>query len=222
MLKLHTNFGRYAFRVQIVKTRGVASGPLFPKIADIKNTRAGSKISRFFRHFFERGSVRALFGKNLAAFAVLTSLTTPGVGAFAHTTPEINTLAVETQPLATDVVVQYPLEKFSFNQGFSAYHPGVDLGDPKGTPVRPIMVGKVALIEHSRFAYGNSVIIDHLNGLGSRYAHLSKIEVNEGDSVDTRTVIGEVGATGNATGNHLHLEVYHNGKTVNPLSVLPH
>lgn len=224
MLKLNTNFGRYSFRVQLVKRRdsSIASDTtFFPKFADIRSTRSGSKVSRFFRHFFEKGGLRSFLGKNLAAFAIVASVATPGATVLATTgSLEVNTIAAD-QPFATNVVVQYPLEKFSFNQGYSAYHSGIDLGDPKGTLVKPIMVGKVVKVEYSRFSYGNSVVVDHSNGFGSRYAHLSKIDVKEGDDVDTRTVIGEVGATGNATGNHLHLEVYKDGRTINPLSVLP-
>jgi len=55
----------------------------------------------------------------------------------------------------------------------------------------------------------------------SLYAHLSKIEVKTGDSIDEHSQIGLVGTTGHATGPHLHLEIHINGRSVNPLSVLP-
>ena len=63
-------------------------------------------------------------------------------------------------------------------------------------------------------------MIDHGNKLSSLYAHLSKIEVEEGQEVTMDTEIGRMGATGRAFGDHLHLEVYDHGKAVNPLTIL--
>jgi murein DD-endopeptidase MepM/ murein hydrolase activator NlpD len=83
------------------------------------------------------------------------------------------------------------------------------------------MDGVVAEIQHSRFAYGNAVIINHDGNLTSLYAHLSKIDVKEGQSITTLTKIGEMGATGHAFGDHLHLEIRKNGLPINPFSILP-
>ena len=69
--------------------------------------------------------------------------------------------------------------------------------------------------------YGNAILINHGSGFLSLYAHLSKILVKKDDIVTNQTVIGKIGATGRAFGDHLHLEIYENGKTINPLSVLP-
>ena len=63
-------------------------------------------------------------------------------------------------------------------------------------------------------------MINHGSGFKSLYAHLAKITVNEGDEVDKNTVLGTVGSTGWSTGSHLHLEVYDNGRTFNPLTIL--
>ena len=64
--------------------------------------------------------------------------------------------------------------------------------------------------------------IDHGNGYRSRYAHLSKVNVRQGQRVDQKTPVGLVGATGLATGPHLHYEVWVNGRPVNPMKyVLP-
>lgn len=225
MAKRTTIFGLYGFRAQGKKaSRSSPRGSFFPKITDIQNTRSGSKLSRFFRHFFEKSAIKTFLGGNLAMVAITVSVVTPSVSALAKTAPitatEINTITVE-QPLQTDVVLQYPLEKVKINQHYSSYHLGIDFGDPVGEPIRPIMKGTVQAVEHSSFGYGNSVVLTHPNGYGSRYAHLSKINIVEGEDVDTRTVIGLVGATGRATGPHLHLEIYKDGRTINPLSLLP-
>ncbi|MBI4028965.1 MAG: M23 family metallopeptidase [Candidatus Blackburnbacteria bacterium] len=226
MIQLSTNLlGGYRFRVQVIKQRRNASyTSFFPKWEDIKNTRSGSKISRFFRHFFEKGNLRSLVGKNLAAAVVVASVATPGLGYIPRaqntTFAEVNTLSVD-QPLSTDIHLQYPVEFVTVNQGYFSYHPGIDLKGKVGDPIRPVMDGKVMVIENSRLGYGKSVVVDHLNGYGSRYAHLSKIYVSEGQDVDTRTTIGEVGTTGRVTGPHLHLEIYGNGRTISPVTFLP-
>ena len=64
--------------------------------------------------------------------------------------------------------------------------------------------------------YGNCVIIDHGNGMQTLYGHLSGYAVSEGDTVAKGQTIGYLGATGNATGVHCHLEVFVNGGRVNP------
>ena len=69
-------------------------------------------------------------------------------------------------------------------------------------------------------AYGNLVTIDHGFGLESRYGHLLKYTVKHGAKVKRGDVIGTVGATGRATGYHLHYEVWANGRLLNPLQLL--
>ena len=65
-------------------------------------------------------------------------------------------------------------------------------------------------------AYGNMIIIDHGNGITTMYAHASKMLVKVGDTVTQGQVIAKVGSTGKSTGAHLHLNIYVNGKAVNP------
>jgi murein DD-endopeptidase MepM/ murein hydrolase activator NlpD len=69
-------------------------------------------------------------------------------------------------------------------------------------------------------AYGNLVVIDHGYGLETRYGHLSKYEVKTGERIARGHVLGRVGATGRATGPHLHYEVRVNGRLLNPLQLL--
>jgi Peptidase family M23 len=82
-------------------------------------------------------------------------------------------------------------------------HAGVDFPALTGTPVFAAQNGKVVLAENLYYS-GNTVVIDHGFGIYTLYAHLSAIEVKPGESVETSTEIGKVGATGRVTGPHLH------------------
>ena len=90
---------------------------------------------------------------------------------------------------------------------------------PKGTPIKAADPGEVLYTGWMR-GYGQVVIIDHGANLTTVYAHMSKIETSENAKVTRKTVIGRVGATGVATGNHLHFEVRVNGDAVNPMKYL--
>ena len=95
-------------------------------------------------------------------------------------------------------------------------HRGVDLSAPKGTPVHATADGVVVSAGRSG-AFGRMVEIDHGNGWRTRFAHLRRIRVDEGDSVRRGRVIGTIGKSGNATGYHLHYEVLRNGRHVDPV-----
>ena len=98
-------------------------------------------------------------------------------------------------------------------------HRGVDIAAPIGTPVRPVLGGRV------RFAgtmsgYGRVIWIDHPDDVLTVYAHLSEIAVAVGQEVSKATVIGRTGQSGNAAGPHLHLEVWRWGREVDPVTML--
>lgn len=99
------------------------------------------------------------------------------------------------------------------------FHAGIDLAAPKGTPIKAAKSGKV-IYAGRRAGYGNLVIIRHSSGYSTRYGHCSKILVKKGQQVKSGQLIARVGATGVATGNHLHFEIRKNGKTVNPQTYL--
>lgn len=99
------------------------------------------------------------------------------------------------------------------------FHTGIDIGAGYGTGVGAASAGRVVSAGWSG-GYGNCVLIDHGNGLVTRYAHLSQISVHSGQSVGSGQIIGLVGSTGIATGPHLHFEVIVNGQTTNPLNYL--
>jgi murein DD-endopeptidase MepM/ murein hydrolase activator NlpD len=103
--------------------------------------------------------------------------------------------------------------------GVRAFHEGMDFMAETGTPAHAAAGGMVIYSDlHSQ--YGNMVEIDHGNGLITRYAHLSKRMVKNGDVVLSGGTVGAVGSTGRSTGPHLHFEVRENGAPLNPVRFL--
>lgn len=98
-------------------------------------------------------------------------------------------------------------------------HSGTDFRSPTGTPVRSISNGRVALVA-DLFYTGQTVVVDHGEGLFSLYGHLSKVLVKEGHELLVGEVLGEVGSTGRSTGAHLHLTVRLLEERVDPLALL--
>ena len=105
--------------------------------------------------------------------------------------------------------------KYSSGKTDSSIHAGIDYGVPTGTPVTACAAGKIVLARH-RIVTGNSVIIEHAPGIYSLYYHLNKILVNENTVIPQGVKIGEVGATGLATGPHLHWEIRVSGENSDP------
>ncbi|MGC8838577.1 MAG: peptidoglycan DD-metalloendopeptidase family protein [Anaerolineae bacterium] len=106
-------------------------------------------------------------------------------------------------------------------QRFHKGHSGLDIGAARGTPVRAVDSGFVIQAARDDAGYGNCIVIDHGNGVRTLYAHLSAYAVSAGESVEKGQVIGEVGASGKATGPHLHLEFIVEGERKDPLQFLP-
>lgn len=106
---------------------------------------------------------------------------------------------------------------YAYTDGKSStsLHYGTDYGIPTGTPVTACADGKVVMAE-TRISTGWSVVIEHIPGLYSLYYHMSSLSVKEGDMVKMGDQIGLSGATGLATGPHLHWEMRLNGSAVNP------
>jgi murein DD-endopeptidase MepM/ murein hydrolase activator NlpD len=103
--------------------------------------------------------------------------------------------------------------------GARDYHPAIDISTRSGEPVYATGTGLVSSAKRSG-AYGNLVEISHGFGLNTRYGHLSSFAVRAGDTVQRGDLIGYAGATGRATGNHVHYEIWVNGRTVNPLRLI--
>jgi murein DD-endopeptidase MepM/ murein hydrolase activator NlpD len=123
--------------------------------------------------------------------------------------------------LPTYTPVDYPYLSSSFGwrrnpvTGRGAMHEGLDFAAPKGTPIHAASGGVVT--EARRLpGYGKLVEIDHGNGLLTRYAHASSINVKRGDLVEKGHMIARVGSTGRSTGAHLHFEVRMAGHPLDP------
>lgn len=98
-------------------------------------------------------------------------------------------------------------------------HSGLDIAAAENTEIHSAYDGVVVRAEYHEIN-GNYVVIEHSNTLKTTYNHCNKLLVKEGEKVKKGDVIALVGATGYATGNHLHFEVLLNGKYINPLYVL--
>jgi len=103
--------------------------------------------------------------------------------------------------------------------GGDDFHAGLDIAGEKGQPVYATAAGRVSRSGYQG-DYGNLIVLDHGFGLQTKYGHLLSSSVKPGDQVNRGDVIGRVGATGRATGFHLHYEVLANGKLLNPLQLL--
>lgn len=103
--------------------------------------------------------------------------------------------------------------------GGSDFHPGLDISANKGDEVLAPAFGTVSMAGWNG-AYGNMVIIDHGYGIVTKYGHLSRFAVVNGQQVNRGDTIGFVGSTGRSTSAHLHYEIWVNGKLTNPMRLL--
>ena len=138
-------------------------------------------------------------------------------------------MATNKEEFSTVIPAIWPIDRTKLRSVSSLYgmrkhprygvwrkHEGVDLAAPKGTPV--YATGN-AVVSQARWrnGYGQLIELNHGFGYKTRYGHLSKMYVKEGDSVTRGQVIGEVGNTGVSVGSHLHYEVRFRDNTVNPI-----
>jgi murein DD-endopeptidase MepM/ murein hydrolase activator NlpD len=97
-----------------------------------------------------------------------------------------------------------------------AMHKGLDFAARHNTPLLATAAGRVSFAG-TRNGFGRTVEIDHGNGFKTRFAHMSSIKVRAGQKVDLHDVVGLMGSSGRSTGTHLHYEILHNGRQVDPL-----
>jgi len=143
-----------------------------------------------------------------------------------HTTNTQAPVPVEIDPAAgrmqlpvhASVSSRFGMRNDPFS-GQARFHKGVDLAAPEGTKVMAALPGRVIFAGYQG-GYGNTVLIQHDEGLQTRYGHLKEINVKAGDSVTSENMVGTVGSTGRSTGPHLHFEVIRLGNQIDPLKVL--
>jgi murein DD-endopeptidase MepM/ murein hydrolase activator NlpD len=162
---------------------------------------------------FEAALTRAL-GENPAATAEAAPAGAPGV----QTLPAPTGSGTLTLPVAGPVTSPFG-PRTSPTTGAQEFHEGIDIGAAQGTPIRAAASGTVTFAGQMS-GYGNIVIVQHAGGMQTRYAHQSAMSVTAGQTVAAGEVIGAVGATGEATGPHLHFEVRLNGVAVDPAPYL--
>ena len=140
-------------------------------------------------------------------------------GAYDNTN-EVNDLNQVIEAKKSPFEFHMPVDGY-VSQGFYVYHKAVDIAADYGKPIHALGTGKVAFAGFMPDGHGNTIIVEHENGLVSLYAHMGKIYVGVGNEIDTQNPIGTVGLTGRTTGPHVHIEIIDNGIYVDPAGLLP-
>ena len=211
---------RLQLHLKLIKRRKpLLAEPILPTPSIVnKKYKKGTFVGRLARYFADHKNIRKILAANFAIITIAASTLPQTTNVQAQASDEV-IIQAQTN-LTTLKSVQYPVDYVKINQNYGIFHPGVDFGGQKGDPIKSIAAGVVTYAGWDYSGYGNLVVLMHKNGLESYYGHLSKIETKTGQTVDINTEIGKMGATGHATGVHLHLEIHQNGVSFNPLTIL--
>jgi len=139
--------------------------------------------------------------------------------ALRHWSPEEDVVIEFRKPVNGPTSSPFGLRRF-FNEQARKPHSGLDIAAPEGTPIQSPAPGTV-LDTGDFFFNGNTVLLDHGQGLVTMYCHMSKIDVTPGQTVNTGDKLGEIGMTGRVTGPHLHWGVSLNDARIDPVLFLP-
>ncbi len=145
---------------------------------------------------------------------LLKSLTLGPLALSSFATPPPGSAIIQHLPTEGVVTSLFGGRHHPILQGIR-HHSGIDIANTCATIIYAIASGRVTRITRDA-GYGLMVDIDHGRSWHSRYAHLSRVRVKRGDFVFSGAIIGKMGESGMATGNHLHFELRHNGLAVNP------
>jgi len=173
-------------------------------------------------HGFPSGTLDGIFGprleRALRRFQRWAHLHVDGVAG------RVTLAALRARPASIPLSLAWPLTNATLGDPFGPrgdrFHSGIDLLAPTGTPVYSARGGKVVYADWADGGWGFLVAVDHGHGERTFYAHLSRIDVRVGVWIGQGVRVGAVGATGNATGPHLHFEVRVRGAAVDPLRAL--
>ncbi len=133
----------------------------------------------------------------------------------------LKTAAAPSNLISSAVSFIWPTSVRTITQGFSSRHTGLDISNSRKESIYAAADGFVEISGYQTNGYGNTIVINHGNGLKTRYGHASALYVSAGDYVKQGQEIAKIGNTGRvrgATGIHLHFEIMKNGVRVNPLS----
>ncbi len=163
--------------------------------------------------------------KPIAKPTLVAILTEPGASADEEqhsdetpvATPVTPPPSIDTSDLPSNRLL-WPTSGHSVTQYYGWQHTGLDIDGDYSSPIYAAADGVVETAGWNSGGYGLMILIDHENGIKTRYGHSSKLFVKAGDVVKRGQVISMVGTTGRSTGTHLHFEVYKNGKRTNPLT----
>jgi peptidase M23-like protein/putative peptidoglycan binding protein len=132
--------------------------------------------------------------------------------------------ALRSSPATCPIALAWPLTA-PVGDGFgprgSRFHAGIDLIAPQGTAVGAAAAGRVVFAGFAAGGWGNLVIVAHADGVKTMYAHLATVTTHRNESVAVGTRVGTIGATGHASGPHLHFEVRLRRAAVDPRTALP-
>ena len=146
---------------------------------------------------------------------------------------ELQKLSREKENFSTSIPAIWPIDRSRLRGGIGAFgyrihpilkyrkmHQGVDLGGKIGDPVYTTGDGiiETVVLSRARTSYGTQIVVNHGFGYKTRYAHLDKVFVEQGDTVSRGELIAEMGNTGISTAPHLHYEVIYKGSVVNPIN----
>lgn len=156
--------------------------------------------------------------------AYIQSVSFDDVSALTKKAADMASCIPSITPVTTDRNVMHLSSMFGYRTDPATktvkMHTGLDFAAQRGTPIYSTGNGKVAKVGFDFYGYGHYVIVDHGFGYKTRYGHMDKVGVVEGQSVVRGEKIGTVGNTGKSFGNHVHYEVIYKGRCVNPLNYL--
>ena len=189
----------------------------------IKGWDVASLQFRLAEHGFPSGAFDGIFGRHIDAalrrFQEWSALKTDGVAGPA------TLAALAAPPPAIPLPLAWPMTAPVLGDRFGPrgdrWHSGIDLPAPMGASVYAARSGRVAWAGWRDGGWGFLVVVAHGHGERSMYAHLSRIDVRLGVWIGQGVRVGLIGATGDATGPHLHFEVRVRGAAVDPLRALP-
>jgi murein DD-endopeptidase MepM/ murein hydrolase activator NlpD len=179
---------------------------------------------RLAQHGFPSGVFDGIFGPHIEAalrrFQRWAGLKDDGIAGPA-TLKALRHHPLPPIPLPLAWPLTAPVVGDTFGPRGTGWHSGIDLKAPMGTPVYSARSGEVVWAGWREGGWGLLVVVAHGQGERSMYAHLSRIEVRVGVWIGQGVRVGRVGASGDATGPHLHFEVRIRNASVDPLRVLP-